>query len=150
MSQPFIYETARVPVTQSNPDGQPLGQTVRVESRESMNPDTFDWAYLDMPATTGRGAANRVKVVCNNAIEPGDTTTTYTWSAQGGNSANVSFFANPTGGAALTGGALAAADFTTIYAQFATAAGNYTIRCALSSSAAAPANRNVDRVIAVT
>ena len=54
MSAPLIYETARVPITEQAPSGQPLtGQTVRSDNRVSMDPDTFDWAYVEGPATMG-------------------------------------------------------------------------------------------------
>ena len=143
MSQPLIFETARSPL------GQPIGVVVDADSRESMNPDTYDWAYVDTVANTTQGAGGRVKVVCNNAIEPGDSTTTYTWSFQGANAGDGSFFAAATGGAALTGGALAGSDLSTIYVQFG-AAGTFTIRCALSNSEAAPANANKETTIVVS
>ena len=142
MSQPLIFETARSPL------GQPIGAVVDSDSREAMNPDTYDWAYTDTVANTTQGADGRVKVVCNNAID-GAGTTTYTWSFQGGNAADGSFFAAATGGAALTGGALAGTDLDTIYAQFA-AAGTFTIRCALSNTEANPANEDKDTTIVVS
>ena len=142
MSQPLIFETARSPL------GQPIGAVVDADSRESMDPDTYDWAYVDTVANTDQGAAGRVKVVCNNAID-GAGTTTYTWSFQGGNAGDGSFFAAATGGSALSGGGLAGTDLDTIYAQFA-AAGTFTIRCALSNSEAAPANANKQTTIVVS
>ena len=110
MSQPLIFETARSPL------GQPVIGVVTdpSTSREAMDPDTYDWAYVDTSpfiSNTGPGATGRVKVVCNNAID-GTGTTTYTWSFQGGNSGDGSFFAAASGGSALTGGALAGTDLT--------------------------------------
>ena len=142
MSQPLIFETARSPL------GQPIGVVVDAASREAMDPDTYDWAYVDTVANTGQGATGRVKVVCNNAID-GAGTTTYTWSFQGGNASDGSFFAAATGGSALTGGGLAGTDLDTIYAQFG-AAGTFTIRCALSNSETAPANANKETTIVVS
>ena len=142
MSQPLIFETARSPLS------HPIGVVVDADSREAMDPDTYDWAYVDTVANTGQGATGRVKVVCNNAID-GAGTTTYTWSFQGGNASDGSFFSAATGGSALSGGALAGTDLDTIYAQFA-AAGTFTIRCALSNSAAAPANANKETTIVVS
>ena len=144
----LIFETARVPVTEQTPDGQPLGQTVRVESRESMNPDTFAWATLvGADSGSGFGAANRYKYFVTNAIEPGNTTTTYTWSATSAGSGTIAF--QEEDGTAITGGDLAAADLTTVWCVF-NSADVYTIQCVLSSSAANPANRTITQVTTVT
>ena len=142
MAEPFIFETARSPL------GQPIGSVVDVASREAMDPDTYAWAYVDTVANTGQGATGRVKVVCNNAID-GAGTTTYTWSFQGSNSSSGSFFAAASGGSALTGDSLAGTDLDTIYAQFS-AAGTFTVRCALSNSGTHPANANKETTIVVS
>ena len=149
MAAPFIFETARGELkTDENPNGQPLGSVVDLDSRESMNPDTYDWAYVETEANTVQGAPGRVKVVCNNAID-GAGTTTYTWSFQGGNAGDGSFFAAATGGSALSGGGLAGTDLDTIYAQFG-AAGTFTIRCALSNTETNPVNANKETTIVVS
>ena len=65
----------------------PLVSLLDSASREAMDPDTYDWAYVDTVANTGQGATGRVKVVCKGNAIDGAGTTTYTWSFQGGNSA---------------------------------------------------------------
>jgi len=138
MSAPLIYETARRPFSEQAPNGQPLtGAVVSADSRESMDPDTYDWAYVEAPATMGTGAANRIELVCNNAIEPSGTTTTYTWSAASADDGVITF--EQEDGTDLTGGDLAGTDLTVIYAHV-DSADTYTFTCTLSNSAANPAN----------
>ena len=138
MSATLIYETARVPITEQAPSGQPLtGQTVRSDNRVSMDPDTYDWAYVEAPATMGTGVANRIKLVCQNAIEPAGTTTTYTWSATSAGSGVITF--ENEAGTDLTGGNLAGTDLTVIYAHV-DIADTYTFTCTLSSDQTNPAN----------
>jgi|TARA_Y100000991_G_C21918642_1_gene325517 hypothetical protein len=144
MSAPLIYETARVPITEQAPSGQPLtGQTVRSDNRVSMDPDTYAWAYVEGPATMGTAAANRIKLVCQNAIEPAGTTTTYTWSATSAGSGVITF--EQEDGTDLTGGGLAGTALDTIYAHV-DAADTYTFTCALSSDATNPANASKTQV----
>ena len=138
MSAPLIYETARRPISEQAPLGQPLtGQTVDSDSRESMDPDTYAWAYVEAPATMGTGAANRIKLICNNAIEPEGTTTTYTWSATSADDGVITF--EQEDGTDLTGGGLAGTALDTIYAHV-DSADTYTFTCTLSSDATNPAN----------
>ena len=138
MSAPLIYETARRPFSEQAPNGQPLtGAVVPADSRESMDPDTYAWAYVEAPATMGTGAANRIKLVCTNAIEPEGTVTTYTWSATSAGSGVITF--EQEDGTDLTGGGLAGTDLTVIYAHV-DAADTYTFTCTLSSDATNPAN----------
>lgn len=141
MAAPLIYETARAEW------GQPTASVTPVTAREAMDPDTYDWAYVETSANTGTTATGRVKVVCNNAID-GAGTTTYTWSFTGGNASDGSFYAAASGGSALTGNDLAGTALDTIYAQFA-AAGTFTIQCALSNTEAAPANASKTTTIVV-
>ena len=144
MSAPLIYETARRPISEQAPLGQPLtGQTVDSDSRESMTPDTYAWAYVDAPATMGTGEANRIKLMCQNAIEPAGTTTTYTWSAASAGSGTITFESED--GTNLTGGGLAGTALDTIWAHV-NSADTYTFTCALSNSAANPANLSVTQV----
>ena len=148
MSAPLIYETARVPITEQAPLGQPLtGQTVDSDSRESQSTVTFDWAYVEGPATMGTGEANRIKLVCQNAIEPAGTTTTYTWSAASAGSGTIVFESED--GTDLTGGSLASATLDTIYAHV-NSADTYTFTCALSSDATNPANASKTQVTVAT
>lgn len=138
MSTPLIFETARRPFSEQAPSGQPLtGAVVPADSRESMDPDTYAWAYVEAPATMGTGAGNRIKLVCQNAIEPEGTTTTYTWSATSAGSGVITF--EQEDGTDLTGGGLAGTALDTIYAHV-DAADTYTFTCTLSSSATNPAN----------
>ena len=138
MSTPLIFETARRPFSEQAPNGQPLtGAVVAADSRESMDPDTFAWAYVEAPATMGTGEANRIKLICTNAIEPTGTTTTYTWSATSAGSGVITF--ENEAGTDLTGGALAGEDLTVIYAHV-DIADTYTFTCTLSSDATNPAN----------
>lgn len=148
MSAPLIYETARVPITEQAPLGQPLtGQVVRSGNRESQATVTYDWAYVDAPATMGTGAANRIKLMCQNAIEPAGTTTTYTWSATSAGSGVITFESED--GTDLTGGARAGTALDTIYAHV-DAADTYTFTCALSSDASNPANASKTQVTVAT
>jgi hypothetical protein len=145
---PFIYETARVPKTEQTPDGQPIGLTSRTSQRESMDPDTFVWATLVGPdEKTGVGNDNRCKYFVTNAIEPTDSTTTYTWSATSADDGVITF--QNEAGTTISGGALGAADLTTIWASF-DSADTYTIQCVLSSSETNPANRTITQVTTVT
>ena len=144
MSAPLIYETARRPFSEQAPNGQPLGgAVVPADSRESMDPDTYAWAYVEAPATMGTGAANRIKLICNNAIEPEGTTTTYTWSATSAGDGVITF--EQEDGTDLTGGGLAGTALDTIYAHV-DSADTYTFTCALSSSATNPANSSKTQV----
>jgi len=138
MSAPLIYETARRPFSEQAPNGQPLGgAVVAADSRESMDPDTYAWAYVEAPATMGTGAANRIKLICNNAIEPEGTTTTYTWSAASAGNGVITF--EQEDGTDLTGGGLAGTTLDTIFAHV-DSADTYTFTCTLSNSATNPAN----------
>ena len=144
MSAPFIYETARVPITEQAPLGQPLtGQTVDSDSRESQSTVTFDWAYVDAPATMGTGAGNRIKLMCQNAIEPAGTTTTYTWSATSAGDGVITF--ENEAGTDLDGDDLAGDNLDTIFAHV-DSADTYTFTCALSSDADNPANASKTQV----
>ena len=145
---PFIFETARVPKTEQTPDGQPIGLTQRTSEREAEDPVTFNYATLVGPdEKTGVGDANRCKYFVTNAIEPTDTVTTYTWSATSAGSGVITF--QDEDGNTISGGALGAADLTTIWASF-DIADTYTIQCVLSSDATNPANRTITQVTTVT
>lgn len=138
MSTPLIFETARRPFSEQAPNGQPLtGAVVPADSRESMDPDTYAWAYVEAPATMGTGAGNRIKLICQNAIEPEGTVTTYTWSATSAGSGVITF--EQEDGTDLTGGGLAGTALDTIFAHV-DAADTYTFTCTLSSDATNPAN----------
>ena len=149
---PFIYETARVPVTPETPSGQPLGLTSRTSQRESMDPDTFAWATLVCPDEhVGVGNDNRIVVYVTNAIEPGDSTTTYDWAFSSAGS-GVATPQNKAGTTLTAGNADPALDLdqsAVVYLSF-DIADTYTIACNLESSEANPVDRNLTNDCVVT